>query len=154
MNRIFAFEAGCDEESHHGNHERLQVGIDQDPSAVRATFNSPWSSGQAEGQVNRLKFLKQQMYGPAKLDWLRMPSSGIRTDRWCHMKRGRTAKLLRSTTAMELDLCYLNPRAASTIRVNTLAQPDARLDAWGIELATEPLSQIDATRRRMGEPAQ
>jgi transposase len=42
-----------------------------DLSAVRAAFDSPWSSGQVEGQINRLKFLKRQMYGRAKLDLLR-----------------------------------------------------------------------------------
>jgi transposase len=42
-----------------------------DLSAVRAAFESPWSSGQIEGKINRLKFLKRQMYGRAKLDLLR-----------------------------------------------------------------------------------
>lgn len=28
----------------------------------------PWSSGQAEGQVNRLKLIKRQRYGRAGLD--------------------------------------------------------------------------------------
>ena len=51
---------------------RFAVGIDLDLSAVRAAFTSPWSSGQVEGQVNRLKFLKRQMYGRAKLDLLRV----------------------------------------------------------------------------------
>ncbi|MCA9875742.1 MAG: transposase, partial [Anaerolineales bacterium] len=31
----------------------------------------PWSNGQTEEQVNRLKLLKRQMYGRAKLDLLR-----------------------------------------------------------------------------------
>jgi len=43
-----------------------------DLSAVRAAFSSPWSSGQVEGQINRLKYLKRQMYGRAKLDLLRI----------------------------------------------------------------------------------
>ncbi len=30
-----------------------------------------WSNGQVEGQVNRIKTLKRQMYGRAKLDLLR-----------------------------------------------------------------------------------
>lgn len=29
-----------------------------------------WSTGQVEGQINRLKVLKRQMYGRAKLDLL------------------------------------------------------------------------------------
>ncbi|MBB3264872.1 transposase [Azospirillum sp. OGB3] len=31
----------------------------------------PWSSGQAEGQVNKLKLIKRQMYGRANFDLLR-----------------------------------------------------------------------------------
>jgi transposase len=30
----------------------------------------PWSSGQVEGQINRLKYLKRQMYGRAGLQLL------------------------------------------------------------------------------------
>jgi transposase len=46
-------------------------GIRRDYSAIRAAFDLPWSNGQVEGQVNRLKLLKRQMYGRAKLDLLR-----------------------------------------------------------------------------------
>jgi transposase len=38
---------------------------------MRAALSEPWSSGQVEGQVNRLKLLKRQMYGRAKFDLLR-----------------------------------------------------------------------------------
>jgi transposase len=40
-------------------------------SAVRAAFESPWSSGQVEGQINRVKFLKRQMRDRANVDLLR-----------------------------------------------------------------------------------
>ena len=30
----------------------------------------PWSNGPVEGQINRLKMLKRQMYGRASLDLL------------------------------------------------------------------------------------
>lgn len=46
-------------------------GIRRDEAAVRAAIALPWSQGQVEGQVNRLKLLKRQMYGRAKLDLLR-----------------------------------------------------------------------------------
>ena len=46
-------------------------GIRRDQQAVRAACDLPWSQGQTEGQVNRLKLLKRQMYGRAKLDLLR-----------------------------------------------------------------------------------
>jgi transposase len=46
--------------------QRFAAGLESDLSAVRAAFISPWSSGQVEGQINRLKYLKRQMYGRAK----------------------------------------------------------------------------------------
>jgi transposase len=46
-------------------------GLQEDEEAVRAAICSPWSNGQVEGQVNRLKTLKRQMYGRAKFDLLR-----------------------------------------------------------------------------------
>jgi transposase len=46
-------------------------GIRRDAAAIRAAFDLPWSQGQTEGQVNRLKLLKRQMDGRAKLDLLR-----------------------------------------------------------------------------------
>ncbi len=46
-------------------------GIMQDLQAVKAALMYEWSQGQVEGQVNRLKFLKRQMSGRAKLDLLR-----------------------------------------------------------------------------------
>ena len=46
-------------------------GLRQDYAAVRAALEEPWSSGQAEGQINRLKMLKCQMYGRAGFELLR-----------------------------------------------------------------------------------
>jgi len=43
----------------------------KDEPAVRAALKMEWSNGQVEGQVNRLKFLKRQMFGRAKFDLLR-----------------------------------------------------------------------------------
>jgi transposase len=47
-------------------------GIRRDYAAVRAACSLPWSNGTTEGQVNRLKFLKRQMFGRAHLDLLRV----------------------------------------------------------------------------------
>ena len=47
------------------------AGLEVDGAAVRAALTEPWSSGQAEGQVNRLKLLKRQSYGRASFDLLR-----------------------------------------------------------------------------------
>jgi len=46
-------------------------GLTDDLKAVKAALTSEWSQGQTEGQVNRLKLLKRQMYGRAKHDLLR-----------------------------------------------------------------------------------
>jgi transposase len=43
----------------------------QDEAAVKAALTMVWSSGQAEGQINKLKFIKRQMYGRANFDLLR-----------------------------------------------------------------------------------
>jgi transposase len=42
-----------------------------DKDAIAAAISTPWSSGQVEGKVNRLKAIKRQMYGRAKIDLLK-----------------------------------------------------------------------------------
>jgi transposase len=46
-------------------------GLLADGGAVRNALSLQWSNGQTEGQVNRLKTIKRQMYGRAKFDLLR-----------------------------------------------------------------------------------
>lgn len=46
-------------------------GIETDRAAVEAAHSSGWSQGQVEGQVNRLKFIKRQMYGRGSFDLLK-----------------------------------------------------------------------------------
>ena len=46
-------------------------GLSEDYEAVMNTRRDEWSNGQLEGQVNRLKLIKRQMYGRAKFDLLR-----------------------------------------------------------------------------------
>ncbi len=46
-------------------------GLKQDQKAVTESMNSEWSNGQVEGQVNRLKVIKRQMYGRANFDLLK-----------------------------------------------------------------------------------
>jgi transposase len=50
--------------------KRFATGLQHD-AAVHAALKLPYSNGQTEGHVTRLKFLKRQMYGRAKLDLLR-----------------------------------------------------------------------------------
>ena len=45
-------------------------GIIRDKAAVRAAITEPWSNGQTEGQITKLKLVKRQMYGRAKIDLL------------------------------------------------------------------------------------
>lgn len=45
-------------------------GIKKDIDAVRNAISSPWSNGQTEGQITKLKLIKRQMYGRAKIDLL------------------------------------------------------------------------------------
>lgn len=47
------------------------AGIRRDYEAVQKAFTSPWSNGQTEGQVNRIKFIKRQMFGRANFDLLK-----------------------------------------------------------------------------------
>ena len=47
------------------------TGIRQDLAAVTAALTLPYSSGSTEGNVNRIKAIKRQMYGRASLDLLR-----------------------------------------------------------------------------------
>ena len=46
------------------------TGVLKDIAAVRAAITQPWSNGQVEGQITKLKLVKRQMYGRAKLDLL------------------------------------------------------------------------------------
>jgi transposase len=46
-------------------------GLKQDEAAVRTALALPWSNGQTEGQITKLKLIKRQMYGRAKHDLLR-----------------------------------------------------------------------------------
>jgi transposase len=50
---------------------RFAYGLQKDISAVAAAVNTAWSSGQVEGQINRLKTIKRQMYGRAGFELLR-----------------------------------------------------------------------------------
>ena len=47
-------------------------GVKKDEAAVRAAITSPWSNGQTEGQITRLKLVKRQMYGRGKIDLLQV----------------------------------------------------------------------------------
>ena len=62
-----------DDASHSGIHALQQFAriLARDIDAVRNAIAEPWSSGQAEGQINRLKTLKRAMFGRAGIELLR-----------------------------------------------------------------------------------
>jgi transposase len=49
---------------------RFAKGLGEDYEAVKAGVTLPWSTGPVEGYINRLKMLKRQMFGRARLDLL------------------------------------------------------------------------------------
>ncbi len=50
---------------------RFAKTLRQDKSAVQNAVTEPWSNGQTEGQINRLKTLKRSMYGRVSTELLR-----------------------------------------------------------------------------------
>jgi transposase len=50
--------------------QRFAKGLYEDYEAVKAGVTVPWSTGPVEGHINRLKMLKRQMFGRARLDLL------------------------------------------------------------------------------------
>lgn len=51
--------------------QTFAAGIERDKPAVAAALSLPFSNGQVEGQVNRLKLIKRMAYGRANFDLLR-----------------------------------------------------------------------------------
>lgn len=49
---------------------RFAKRLREDYDAVKAGVTLPWSNGQTEGQINRLKMLKRQMFGRAGMELL------------------------------------------------------------------------------------
>ena len=50
--------------------QRFAKRLREDDDSVKAGVTLPWSNGPVEGHINRLKMLKRQMFGRAKLDLL------------------------------------------------------------------------------------
>ena len=50
--------------------QRFATGLHEDYEAVKAGVTLPWSTSPVEGHINRLKMLKRQMFGRARLDLL------------------------------------------------------------------------------------
>jgi len=52
-------------------------GVAKYKAAVLAAITEPWSNGQTEGQITKLKLVKRQMFGRAKLDLLQARLIGV-----------------------------------------------------------------------------
>jgi transposase len=50
--------------------QRFATGLQEDYAAVKAGVTLPWSTSPVEGHINRLKMVKRQMFGRARLDLL------------------------------------------------------------------------------------
>jgi transposase len=50
--------------------QRFATGLREDYAAVKAGVTLPWSTSPVEGHINRLKMVKRQMFGRARLDLL------------------------------------------------------------------------------------
>lgn len=68
---LFDFWLAKTKEVSEGAMARFAKHLAQDAEAVRAAIELPWSNGQTEGQVNRLKKIKRDMYGRASLKTLK-----------------------------------------------------------------------------------
>lgn len=66
---------------------RFAFGLRRDMSAVIAAVESHFSNGQVEGQINRLKMIKRQMYGRAGLKLLHSRILPYRTLSGCAVQR-------------------------------------------------------------------
>jgi len=58
-------------------HVSFANGIIRDRAAKRAAIVKPWSNGQTEGQITKLKLVKRQMFGRGKLDLLQARLIGV-----------------------------------------------------------------------------
>jgi transposase len=74
-------------------------GIVADKKAIAAAIVEPWSNGQTEGQITKLKRIKRQMYGRANLDLLRARLCTAWRDRYLYQNRGRAEKESRVAAA-------------------------------------------------------
>lgn len=51
--------------------QSFAAGLGRERKAVEAALTLPYSNGQTEGQINKLKLIKRSMYGRANFDLLR-----------------------------------------------------------------------------------
>jgi hypothetical protein len=70
VDKLAAWLHDADRSAHYGIHRFVHT-LRHDLAAVRNAITETRSSGQTEGQINRLKTVKRAMYGRAGVDLLR-----------------------------------------------------------------------------------
>jgi transposase len=85
--------------------QRLAKSFRHDLTAITAGLTLPWSTGPVEGHINRLKMVKRQMFGRAKLDLL--ASRFLALPQPLHQKEipGEEAKPLTQHSVMKQPSC-------------------------------------------------
>jgi transposase len=70
---LSAFHHWLNDVAKHGSGpmKRFASGLRSDYAEVAAALTYEWSNGPTEGHINKLKLIKRQMFGRAKLDLLR-----------------------------------------------------------------------------------
>jgi transposase len=70
---LSAFHRWLNDVAKHGSGpmKRFASGLRSDYAEVAAALTYKWSNGPTEGHINKLKLIKRQMFGRAKLDLLR-----------------------------------------------------------------------------------
>jgi len=93
--------------------QRFARGVQADQTAVQAGLTDGWSQGQVEGQINRLKYMKRQMYGRAGFGLLQQrvlqrpaPPRRCRTPEWS-MQRYMALVSTKSDTAGEVVAAHV-----------------------------------------------
>jgi transposase len=87
---------------------RFAIGLYEDYEAVKAGVTLPWSSGPVEGHINRLKMLKRQMFGRARLDLL--------SCRFVRAPRERRAQAVGPRERPQVHAVAASPRVPAEVR--------------------------------------
>ena len=94
--------------------QRLARTIRQDLEAVRNAVLEPWSNGQTEGQINKLKTLKRAMYGRADVDLLRARMIPLQEGSLHQGVNQTPSRCLPSADSVLRDEAFRTWRAATT----------------------------------------
>ena len=122
-------------------------GIAADIAAVKAALTEPWSNGQTEGQITKLKLVKRQMYGRARLDLLRarMRSSVICRQSNCIESVGVDG---RTVSSAKIGAVQTADRGPSTMEYKRIAVDTSKavFTLHGIDFEDRPVLRRNLKR--------